>query len=47
MLRYVWHQIDCYQNDILQPFEDVVKNILEELQQAYMKCQEMDSLLIM
>eukprot|EP00794_Sanderia_malayensis_P016749 gene16749-18443_t len=41
-VRYLWQQISIYNSDLVQPFEDFLKCIVNEIQRAYTKCQELD-----
>ncbi|XP_065050966.1 uncharacterized protein LOC135680741 isoform X2 [Rhopilema esculentum] len=44
-IRYLWQQLSVYNSDLVQPFEDFLKGVVAEFQRAYMKCQELDTLL--
>ncbi|XP_066924937.1 EF-hand calcium-binding domain-containing protein 4B-like isoform X1 [Clytia hemisphaerica] len=47
VLRFLWHQITTYQHDLIVPFDDFLKSVLDEIQQAYKKCQDLESTLSM
>jgi len=44
-LRFIWHQISTYQQDLMGPLDDFLKSVLDEIQQAYKKCQDLETTL--
>ena len=44
-LRFIWYQISNYQQDLTGPFDDFLKSVLDEIQQVYKKCQDLETTL--